>query len=1008
MHLTDLAKFIDAHQGTISFLSIIVSLIPCLVSFSLLYRFKIRELNDWAKPFALGFLVLAVLHAIGWATLLLKTYYSPNKLPFSYLLASNAGNAICSSVSNYYFYRVGAALTRRSKAFHTKILDIARIGQFAGRAFIIALFFVVTFISTLEVFQLDNPLMRIPSDVSLWWIRIPDALLSAFIIGFVGIALSRNISFRRSLSMALLATLTTVVYGALLISYAVHPTIVQNGWANWIKVTEDPGTSLPAQTDNSEDSLIRRLDLTVYSASIPLKLTLFFPGYVLMLMISSPARIRQLYRKVTDETAEFLDDNGVVYSMKEEIKADKIELYIKLPRKKRNKAARYSFPPTAGMIEKPEVVDFDETTDFGSVMSSGKRILFRLVNYSNEVPSSLEQSAPTHSSVIVLPILFHNTVVGCLKAELDYSEFTEADMQNMRRFASLLSPAVQDYREVDGLNEISRGLTKLQIEANEYEISHGVKEIAKLSRDILSASATYISIEAGFLPQSDIAPEEAKADEKLKELLKHDLLNTPDSTEEHIYLPERLKITARDLKNDSNKDGEHFFGRLYLKAPIHLNKTELPTLAVKSVHRHAVSNLITEALLNFVRGSLNEASRELAVGLNGLKKANKSGGVGFRTEDVDTVQRWFKMIDKIARKAYLGWVVATHPKDKEHDLLGQEQRQLVRELERDELGWVKKKVDTEYANIQAIDLYTLGDTEVKTVNDTTHVIRLSFSETKQQMWLGVCNPKFKLELDYLSPWSGFIHRFGEIADTALQQILNRQEIMMNIEKERNSIAHRMAKVMKNVTSPLRRIISVTKTLKGEQYKSAKDFAYGLSKDVPKLEKLVEEFSDVGKQNSRGSCSVQKIVQRALEELKDELAACAVSVDLKGLDETKVRIPLSIAKNALIVLLENAVEAPRDEQTKESQISIWVQEERGTLLCHVTDNGVGVSPEIYPHIIDSEVESTKDTGSGVGLFEFANLLREYGSDIRLTSCGPNPKTTFTLCFPPQGKIDRTDS
>lgn len=987
-----LLDFFVKHEGAVLLLSTIFSLIPWLVMLSLLRRFNISQLDEWASPFAWAFFVLAVTHAIGLLVWTLKPYFAGTAPPNCLIVTIGAGLAICSSLSNYLFLRSGSALTKESKAARSKILDAVHIRPIPRIALILVIFFLVSIISLADV----------------WWLRIPDVLLSVGAIVFVGIALSRNI-FRRGRFMALLALLTTFAYAALFISYAFHPQIAKKGWADWIKVAVAENKSelkteseIKAEKAGEVNSRIHKMDLFVISLSLPLKLGLFLPGYILMLMIGSPARIRELYEDVTDGLAEFLDDNGVVESMKDEIKADLIELYIKLPRKKRYKATRYSCPPMAEMIEKPEELTFDKTTDFGYVMRSGERFLFRLVNYSNEGPEDLQESISELSSVIVLPILFHNTVVGCLKAVLNDGNFNVADMQNMQRFASLLSPAVQDYREVDGLNEISRGLTRLQIEAKEYKISYGVKMIAKISRRILGSSATCISIEAGFYPEHDMKPAKAENDTEMQLLLKapYAELKPIHRKGEFKYLPEILQITSRELMDAGITEGTHFFGRYILKTPIRLDKNNLPTLANKPVHRRAVSNLIMEALLNFVRGSLNEVSRDLAVGLNGLKKPDRADG---NKDETDTIRRWFTMVETMARKADLRWVVATHPK--EQGWLGQEQ-ELVRDLEQDESGWKTKKVYTEYANIQAIELYTL-----KPGGNTTHIIRLSFSETRQQMWMGVSNPNFSMELDYLSPWSGFIHRFGEIADTALQQILNRREREKEVANkarrrqiedskfERASIAHRMVNVVRKVTDPLEIVVSVVKSLKGIRYEEPKRMANDLSKDVARLKKLAGEFANVAKHDAHISCSLHEIVKYASEDLQDRLATFDFDIALNGLGFHTVGVPLNVAKNALIALLENAIEAPRAENEVSGRIQISAEKEGDIFLCHVTDNGIGVPQHILPRIIDYEVPSTKHGGSGIGLSQSADYLRQYDSNIRLTRSGLDTGTTFTLCFSP---------
>lgn len=1012
MNFTDIFQallgFFPGQIDNVLLLSIVFTLLPGFVMLSLLRRFKISPLNKWAKPFSWAFFILGLLHIFSLLGWILKPY-SPNK-PLE--LLTDLGKAICSAGSNYFFLRAGAALMRdklgpeRLKTIHNKRTLIS--------ALVLATFLVATLIPPL--FMGD-------------WKRLPDVLLSTFAVVIVGVALYRNISFRRGRLVSVIALFSTIIYGGLFLSYAFHPKIAKKGWADWINV---PAQKVKAESEEEvqkkesqiETERVGAMDMFVIAMSLPVKLGLFFPAYVLVLMIAGPARIRELYEKVTEGPENFLDNNGVVLSMKEEIKADLVELYIKLPREEKDQAACYRSKALMQTGGNPEELTFDETTDFGQVLYSGQCILHRVINYPDEFPEGWEQDDSKISSVIVLPVLFHSTVVGCLKAELDNGNFTEADMQNMQRFAALLSPMIQEYREADGLNEISRRLTRLQIKAEEYKIPKGIEEITEISCEILAALATSISLEGGFYLYDNMDIE------KSHDLITHRLRDlSPAKLEpvyrdgDFIYLPEKLIIaysTKEAAGETEGAEGEQFFGRYVLKAPSTSDKNNLPTLATKPIHRRAVSNLIMEAMLNQVRGSLNEVSKKLAVSLNSLRKADESGEI--ESAKQDSVQHWLEIVEEVAGDAGLRWVVATHPEAK-GVWLGRE-HELVRELEEDESRWIKKDPYKGYAELDAIGLGELNPPR----SGTTHVIRLSFSEPEQQMWIGVYNPNFGKELDYLSPWSGFIHRFGKIAHTALQQILRRQEreraivdeTNRKIEQERGAVAHDMTKRVKRVTSPLWRVIETIKNLKGEQYKTAKILVDTLSRQVPRLEALLKEYEEIGKIDAASTCSMEDIVNRAIERLEGELEGCDITTTLKDgpndLAERTVEVPLHIAKNALSELVQNAVEAPRDANAEGSCIEIWVEEIEGVILCHVTDNGVGVLPGLRQRIINYGVTSSKETGSGVGLFEYAKLLRRYGGDIKVTCYGPKPtdadpdpgcveltrrgrkpQTTFTLCF-----------
>ncbi|MDT4896472.1 MAG: two-component system, LuxR family, sensor kinase FixL [Acidobacteriota bacterium] len=954
--------------GMVYLLSAVVSIVIALVIFSLLHRFKILQDNKWIKPFAQAFLVLAVMYSIRFLAWL---FFGLNKGQISsyVVYAIRVNTAICSSLSSYFFFAVGFSLVRKSRRLRFKILNFLHIKNFVARYIVLVLLFIVALIST----------------TGIWWTRIPDILFSAPALVFVGLALYRNISFRRDPFMAWLALLAAIIYAGLHISYGLHPWITSEGWADWI---------VGVQGDIWDK--VDKMDLIIFSLALPLKFGLFFPGYALMLMIANPTgEVRRLLKTVTHESAEFLENEGVVRSIKEEIQADRIELYIKLPGTEKHNVASYRYPVEKGAVESEEI-PFDEHTDYGYVLSTGEELLFRLINYSDQVPTFLRGTLSPQSSVIAVPVLFHNAIIGCLKAELDDGYFAEADMQNIQRYASLLSPIVQSYREVDALNEISHRLTQLQFEATGYHIQKDIERIAQITHDILAPLATGVSIEAGFYHYKASIPIDATYYSMMKRQLdspESEIFSISDS-ENLRWLLKPLQITSAELKRDGAADGKHFFGKLILATYAKWDKTNTSTLATNFFHRRVVSNLIIEALLNFIRGYLGEVNRKLAASLSGLSEAG--------------VSHWFKTIEDKAREAHLLWAVASQPYD--HTLLGTEV-ELVRQLE--EKGrWEKKDTHDEDTSSRDIWLCTLDSPH----GLTSHVIKISLPETNHIIWLGVGNPAFKFELDYLSPWATFVLRFGEIADIALQRILSRQE-REKFEKEAadfhglataaittGTVIHQMVNQVRDLTGPLTTLEEAIRfrTLIGSE--NHRRLILSLGKSALQIEELTKLFAGVTKPDERRPCSLYEAAEYAFNFLRDSLTRYNINFDLQVPSTYIVDVPFYVASFALANLLNNAKDAIRDGKVKDGVIQVRAEEAETEkmILCHVTDNGSGVPPRMIGQLFESSGKRNKPYGSGLGLYLSARSLRESRGDIKLTRPGPDPQTTFTIYFPKRRK------
>jgi signal transduction histidine kinase len=388
-------------------------------------------------------------------------------------------------------------------------------------------------------------------------------------------------------------------------------------------------------------------------------------------------------------------------------------------------------------------------------------------------------------------------------------------------------------------------------------------------------------------------------------------------------------------------------------------------------------------------------TKKLSLALSGLSEAK--------------VSHWFKTVDETVRTAGLLWAVATQ-RDKD-EMLGGEAA-LIQELEKQN-RWVKKETrDNDTSNLDT----WLCPVEGTQSSSASYVIKISLRETKQTLWLGVSNPTFELELDYLSPWAAFILRFGEIADIALQRIINRQD-REKFEKEAadfhglattaivtGTVIHQMVNQVRELTSPITILAEAIKSgrLKGNY--NHKELISSLSDSAGQIEDLTKLFSGVTKPDDRRPCPLNEAVQYAVSLLRDSFARYNIRVDPQVSSSHIVDVPFYVAAFTLANLLNNAKDAIRDGTVKEGLIEVRAEEAASgkMILCHVTDNGPGVPKHMISHLFESSGKSDKPHGSGLGLYLSARSLREARGDIKLTYPGPDPRTTFTIHFPKQRK------
>src|SRR5205085_553822 len=126
-------------------------------------------------------------------------------------------------------------------------------------------------------------------------------------------------------------------------------------------------------------------------------------------------------------------------------------------------------------------------------------------------------------SRVTAPVLFHNSVIACLEAEIGEERFTEADRNNFERIATMISPAVQAYREMAALNKINQDLTRFQMGLISNDIEQDVNQITKIIHNVMSPLATGISIEIGFAAYRGVYSQDGHFEQLIKEQLDAEL-----------------------------------------------------------------------------------------------------------------------------------------------------------------------------------------------------------------------------------------------------------------------------------------------------------------------------------------------------------------------------------------------------------------------------------------------------------------------------------------------------
>jgi polar amino acid transport system substrate-binding protein len=204
----------------------------------------------------------------------------------------------------------------------------------------------------------------------------------------------------------------------------------------------------------------------------------------------------------------------------------------------------------------------------------------------------------------------------------------------------------------------------------------------------------------------------------------------------------------------------------------------------------------------------------------------------------------------------------------------------------------------------------------------------------------------------------------------------------------------------------------------EYFREHGDFSYGglpysrMRDNIPRLFTEMQEGA--------------KRIKRIVDDLKDfarrDSSATKEQIDLNAVIQAAVRLVEPSLRDAthhftaeyganlppvcgnaqrieqvVVNLLLNACQALPD---KERAISLTTgyDQTTGTVTLQVSDEGIGISPEVRPYLTDPFFTTKRDSGgTGLGLSVSAGIVKEHGGSLDFTSA-PGAGTVVTLTLP----------
>jgi PAS domain S-box-containing protein len=259
--------------------------------------------------------------------------------------------------------------------------------------------------------------------------------------------------------------------------------------------------------------------------------------------------------------------------------------------------------------------------------------------------------------------------------------------------------------------------------------------------------------------------------------------------------------------------------------------------------------------------------------------------------------------------------------------------------------------------------------------------------------------------------AGSIERVVGVVQDVTERKKNEEELS-RYAKELKDADHRkdeflamLAHELRNPLAPIRSAVQILRNVNINQQQGIHTLDM-IERQVIHMTRLVDDLLDVSRINEGKVVLKQHVV-----DVKTVVNA-AVDLVRPFVDAKRHRLRISVPHEALYIqcdvarmtqVVGNLLNNAAKYTDAEGEIGLFVEFANDRVLLRVTDNGIGIAPDLLPHIFDLfiQAERTIDRsqgGLGIGLSLVKNLVALHNGAVEVVSAGLGKGSEFKIHLP----------
>lgn len=232
-----------------------------------------------------------------------------------------------------------------------------------------------------------------------------------------------------------------------------------------------------------------------------------------------------------------------------------------------------------------------------------------------------------------------------------------------------------------------------------------------------------------------------------------------------------------------------------------------------------------------------------------------------------------------------------------------------------------------------------------------------------------------------------------------------EEKLREADRRKDEFLAMLAHELRNPLAPISAAAELLKLsgLPAEQMRSTCDV---ISRQVDHMTGLVNDLLDASRVTTgfvviaNDEVDVKRVVSEAVEQVRPLFEAKRHEFSIQMCTDSA---PVAGDHKRLVQVMANLLNNAAKYTPEGGRILIALQVEQDEIVLSVSDNGIGMSPQLLPNIFQlfSQAKRSSDRaqgGLGIGLTLVKRLVELHGGSVQPESAGENAGSTFTVRLP----------